>query len=121
MHLNHIVPNRSRSGSEIFPRPIFCQIKLDAEEELMKFTYPRQAAILFIPSFQNVTQKVGIFFFFRQREETMRNVGFCQTKQGAFLSGKWVARFLDDLPVRTHLLLDSPCWFCHMHEDVPRL
>lgn len=63
MHLNHIVPNRSRSGSEIFPRPIFCQIKLDAEEELMKFTYPRQAAILFIPSFQNVTQKVGIFFF----------------------------------------------------------
>lgn len=28
----------------------------------MKFTYPRQAAILFIPSFQNVTQKVGVFF-----------------------------------------------------------
>lgn len=39
----------------------------------------------------------------------MRNVGFCQTKQGAFLSGEWVARFLDDLPVRMHLL-DSYWW-----------
>lgn len=44
-------------------------------------------------------------FYFWQGEEIMRNVGFCQSKRGAFLSGKWVAGFLDDLP--SWLLLKS--------------
>lgn len=65
----------------------FCQTQLDSEKSLMKFTSPRQSTILFIASFQTVTERILVFFF-RQEEEILRNVGFCQTERRALV---WLA------------------------------